>query len=766
MDDDTDDQESEKIKRWSSFQLDDAFERDKIMMKEKLDQLEIEIDEGFDASPEKARHFNFMAYLYWKFDDRPKAFAFVERAENLQEGANLITQCNKIIFNKESGEHSRAQKLLQTVKNDILTQEKPKIKANAEIAYCYSRLGPKYHGKAVQLFRKAIDDIYPERNIAWEYGLALSLRRQSHIFQMSQPSDFKPDENKKEAANLLYGVVSSPVSTYRQIKAWSWCELGKIIHINTRLDEIIDTLKTETEIIDNTRCFEEALKLCPNDPYVLQLYGTHLRYNNQLQKSREVFQRVLGLRDENISRHHLALTLKRMVEKTRRKVPHPLSVYFGNQRKDNQHQPGSLSLNHNFKAKIKSPRYVCISPDDQLLLEAVEHLKKSIEMCAVFNTARYDLGLIYRMLDKPDEALKYFAYITSSNCGKMNDHKYPMQLVNAYEQQAICKLEIIEKESNTERKNEHRYDARQCLWNALTVISGIIGAVPNLKTTCQCFPTLKILLQNEEKCSKTLKDLAELHEKMGYTEESIKFVKEIYEIDNDPKMLKKLADNYLKVGDFENAICTLLLLQYTKEIGESDISLFIDAYINGARDSLKKGNFEMAKIRLSKAYGTIFSDSNVAIQDKREDESFPDVLILDGCGEEGVCRWVKPIISTFVSFIQLHVVVNYTDCPPGVRIPKYLEKTMFQARCILLILHECDDANKDSFIELALEQLALCHRTKTLLIRIKGCHLEFPGCRELELSLDPAISENNVMQGTLLSNILEKMTEIFIKFKK
>ena len=45
MDDDIDDQELEKIKQWSSFELDDAFERDKKMMKEKLHQLEIEIDD-------------------------------------------------------------------------------------------------------------------------------------------------------------------------------------------------------------------------------------------------------------------------------------------------------------------------------------------------------------------------------------------------------------------------------------------------------------------------------------------------------------------------------------------------------------------------------------------------------------------------------------------------------------------------------------------------------------------------------------------------
>ena len=581
---------------------------------------------------------------------------------------------------------------------------------------------------------------------------------------MFQPSDFKPAENKKEAAYLLYGVVSSPVSTYCQIKAWAWCELGKILHKGTRLYEIIDTAKTETEMIDNTLCFEEALKLCPNDPFVLQLYGSHLRYNNQLQKSREVFQRVLVLRDENISRHHLALTLKKMVEKTRRNVQDSFSYDFRKQLTDNQHQSCSMSVNREFKAKIKSPRYVCISRDDPLLLEAVEHLKKSIEMCAGFNSARYDLGLIYRMLDKPDEALKYFAYITSSNCGKPKDRNYPMLLINAYEQQAICKMKLKEKESDKERKKSLEYDANRCMWNAIAVTSGVIGTLPMLRTTGQCFPTLKTLLQSQEQSSKTLKELAELHEKMGFTEESIGFYKKIIEMpdDVDPKILEKLVNNCLKVEDYKNACCFLLMLQYTDILKKGfDKSFYVSTYIKVAKISLEKKDFDLAKRIFLNVYNTIIFEPNKLGQNKENDESFPDVLILDHCGEDNVCHWIKPIKSTLESFVELHVAVNHMDCLPGKCTIEYLKKTMLKARCITICLHECDDANKDEFIKMALKELALYHLAKTLLIRIEGCNLDFRGCKELKLSLDPTkMEDDSVMQGTLLSNILIKMAEM------
>ena len=141
----------------------------------------------------------------------------------------------------------------------------------------------------------------------------------------------------------------------------------------------------------------------------------------------------------------------------------------------------------------------------------------------------------------------------------------------------------------------------------------------------------------------------------------------------------------------------------------------------------------------------------------------PDILILDCCCEGNACRWIQPIISTLKSFIQLQVAVNHTDCPLGDRIIKYMEKTMLEARCIILILHNCDEAKKDKVIGLVLELLTLHYRAKTLLIRIEGCNLAFPGCKEMVLSRGHVEMENkHVMQGNLLSNILISMADMFL----
>lgn len=193
-----------------------------------------------------------------------------------------------------------------------------------------------------------------------------------------------------------------------------------------------------------------------------------------------------------------------------------------------------------FISKRKSPRLVCVSPDNPKLIQAAEHLQRAIEMCQGFDVARHELGLIYRMLDKPDEALKYFSFITSNNCGKPSE--YPMILINAYEQQSICKLDLNSKETDPKKKVELEFDAKKCMWGALSVISKVIGAIPLLKTTNQCFPTLKTLLQKGENSSKTIKELAKLHELMDYDKEAIQFYRQIVDVErNDSEAIRKLA---------------------------------------------------------------------------------------------------------------------------------------------------------------------------------------------------------------------------------
>lgn len=734
----------EGARKWSSFVMDDALPG-KEKMKEKLQQLQKDLDEEFDVNEEQIFAYNFTSYLHWRLGNIEQAFAASKLAEELEEEPNLITCCNKIIFHAELEKHYCSKKLLEAmeIRNNIRIK-RSQLRTTAEIGYCYSRLGPQHHDRAVQYFQRAIDGIAPERNILWEFRLALTLRRQSNIFQMTKPDNYRPDEKKKEAARLLYEILKFPTDGYCHLKARAWCELSKTLFKGKKLFEIIHTDPEETEKIDERRCFQEAMNLCPDHYFVLQEYGAYLRYTRDLVKSREMLERSIQLRDTTFARHHLALTLKKLVELDTPKPNYRRNLQFSysldersnfksrdshmssmpeslismssssehTEKKSIRHDDNKINHskrtiiyerskstgsvgNHDYQPQMqlntdvtkataknhvskyayfcvpkvanvsksplkchheenytaenqqsvslqkqeekpfrqyqsdatdqkytfistrKSPRLVCVSQDNPLLLKAVEHLQRAIEMSQGFDVGRYDLGLLYRMLDRPYDALKCFSFITSNNCGKPST--YPMSLINAYEQQAICKLDLLAKETEPGKEEELKYDARKFLWKAVFKTSEVIGTIPLLKTTSHCFPALKRLLQDEEKSSETYKELAKLHELLDYNDESIKFYKQITEIECDSTSVRDLAQGYKNVGDFENALCTLALLQ-----GELDISdklFYVDTCLEGAKDSLRKCDLEMVKIRFLIAYRVIFSNQKVSASTEEQNST-------------------------------------------------------------------------------------------------------------------------------------------------
>lgn len=870
--------DEEEIRRSSSFVLDNVFQS-REEMREELEKFQKDVDEEIDDTEERIFVQNIISYLQWRLDERDNAFKSLEIAETLQKKPYLITHCNKILFYTADGRHYLSNKLSKELKNnDHFKQTRTKSEATAEIGYCYSRLGPKHHDRAIKLLKEATANITPERNILWEFRLAVTLRRQTHMFQMTTPEVFNPAEKKKEAARLLYGVLNFPNHDYRYIKARAWCELSKLLSKRNNLFEIIKTDREETEKITECWCFKEAIKLCPNYFFVLRDYGIYLRYIMNFEKSKEMLEKAVQLKDTICSRHHLALTLKKIVQetiprpcfgnniqypysmddrnqskrdsyenkskhdsydldesnlvqkfdllsvdsgqkvdnsieerrdqfksslttvlyertkstdfvrtykknwkqidniakssskfrprKTSRKKDQPMYHQIRDQRKPLCHDQADASgLKGTFNSAKKSPRYVCISPDNPLLIEAVEHLQRAIEMSKEYDGTRYDLGLIYRMLDRLDDALKCFSSITSGNCG--NPSEYQMYVINAYEQQACCKLDLLARESDPEKKNELRYDVKECAWKALTIVSGVIAAIPMLKRSNQCYQTLKVLLQHEQNSFRTLKELAKLHGLLDYDEESIKYYKEIIKEKMDTTTVRELAQTYIKIKDFTNAIYTLSLLQRTSEVNISDKSLLVKTCIKGAEHSLNEDDdVEMAKIRFTEAYKAIVSRQNVSTPRNEEDDTLLDILVLDSCGIDDCC-YQNFVTSSLETFVQLKFVVNAF---PGCLVLKYLDKAMEESHCILILQHESmsNADEKDKLIDLSIESAFLNHQAKILQVRKEDVRQYLPCCKEIVLTSDPSDIVNTdsrpylLLKGNLFAHILHKLSDIFL----
>ncbi|XP_061196280.1 uncharacterized protein LOC133204545 [Saccostrea echinata] len=887
MDDEDEERKMEEIRKWSSFVLDDVIDSNE-KTKKKLHLLQKDLDAGFDLKEEKARAINLISYLHWRLGEREKAFEAIKKAQEVNESRSLITLCNEILFHQEVGEYCQFRKLSDNFETH-LKEKGTQTRAVAEIAYFYSRFGPRHHDQAVQLFRKAIEDMKPNRNILWEFGLALTLQRQSHMFQMTDPEKFNPGDKKKESASMLYAIVKCTQSgcllEYCQIIGKAWCRLGSILTKNENLFDIVNIDKTDTMKINQNLCFEKALQLCPNHYFVLQSYGQQLRYWWELEKSREMLEKAIHMQDMPFSRHHLAITLKKIVErdiskqKCRRNLNHSFSTEDRQQVSGREHydsgissmsnqlslsmshqsienrqynsareqydngissmtnQLSSLSISHPavekssmywkdhtshryqrsrpfvrrsagtrrpegnaqwdignapryqqrtntpffrsqsdpvhqtraFNAMRKSPNSVCHSPGNPLLIKAVEHLEKALEMDKDFNVARYELGLIYRMLDKTKDAMNCFSFITSDNCGKPSEYK--MTLINAFEQQGFCKLEMKSKETDPGKQEELQYDAEQSMWKAVSVMSGVIRAIPKIQTSNQCFPTLKSLLLERSESPKNLKELAKLHELLQFPVESIKFIKRLIEIGPyDKATVKKLIQNYIEIKDFENAICTLSLLQCTGDLDVFERSIYVDTYIKGAKDSMEKHDFEMGKIRLLKAYQTIFPNLSSSSSCLEDDAKSSDIFILHSCGESNGCQQLKLITSTLQSFVQLRVAVNSNDCLPFRPEMTYVKKAMSDCRCILVLFHETGSINNpdnmSDFVDLAIEMILRKYRTKTLVINTEGNEHDLQICKELILPTESCGNTEDsdvqtLKEGTLFSNILTKMSELF-----
>lgn len=96
--------------------------------------------------------------------------------------------------------------------------------------------------------------------------------------------------------------------------------------------------------------FKEAIKLCPDEYFVLEKYGSHPRYTQNLKESKRMLERAIDLRDTAFSRHHLALTLKKMVEvanrnqKYRQKLQNSVFLVRRYQSKDHSYDSGISSL--------------------------------------------------------------------------------------------------------------------------------------------------------------------------------------------------------------------------------------------------------------------------------------------------------------------------------------------------------------------------------------------------------------------------------------
>lgn len=644
-------------------------------------------------------------------------------------------------------------------KANSLSQDKVDFKrlkafARAEIAYCYSRMGPEYHEKAQQIFRKAIDYFcLPKRHYLWEFGLAMSLRRQANIFAMRSPSDFKPKEKNQEAILILERITQMCVD--RKLAARAWVELGVIMASGE-----CDNMKLHCEGFSKEECFHNALLLCPKAYFVLQRYGQHLRYVQKFSESKRCLEKSISIQDTQFARHHLALTLIKLVLKSDSNTNKVAGIYQRTiSKKTSKSEPNFF---WGSKISISSPKTVKRFPNHPLLKEAVVHLEKALKMNEDFDKARYDLGLTYRYLDEHKEALKCFSRITSARWGKSSEYK--VLIINAYEQQGICSLELAEIATNDKEKTELKTNGQRLLWKSLEVASLVIKTLPYFKETNAALPTLKELLTENEDPKKFSKEMARLYDLVHDHDKAIDLCHHLLQIDNtDSFAIHKVVQEYTRLRDFDNAIHTLLLLQCSNQSDLLERDLYLTTFLEGAKYSHENGDDEEAKLRFIQAY-------NVASYDKEckclSECNCCDVFVFcvehldDVCACELSYKHLVPCIS---SMFGINVLFNDTFCLGGTLNQSYMIKMIEEAKYIMPIINGYPADHSNTSLECLLKEKIDLHREKVIPITFGNNNHSFK--RSVVVNGESCAQFNKAANkvSDLLSNIVMEMSKISLK---
>ncbi|XP_060069383.1 uncharacterized protein LOC132549456 [Ylistrum balloti] len=654
---------------------------------------------------------NFLSYLHFLLKEDQQALDLVEESL-VKDPENIIAYTNKARILLEHEEISEVENILTKLHALEKRQDydRRKCSAEADLAYAYSRIGPWYQQKAIEIYERVVHQ-YPSE-YSWKFGFGMTLMRRTHIF-ISQ-ADNKFDSKQQEtltvhAAELLHDVATK--SDEPLLRAQAYAMLGKILFNISKC--LYKNIPHTIKLLNYKTCLENAVKEFPEDPWVLQICGQYARYSGELDRSEELLRLAIQIHPTCQGYHHLALTLKRKVEKCghrkdnlklgasktgrgsygdrQRKTEDTRYIYIGKFRTVGRFQ--GKKKEHNLRAMINSPLKVQVVPENELLLEAIHLLEKTEQLDPYALTIQYDKGIIYRMLGQVEEAVKVFKRLLS----KKNFFSTETQFTNVYEQLGLCLLEMSESDEVLPSVKEKLQKDGYChLSHALQLQSQIVANDQQFKKVWNSYATLQELLSCDS--DRMPKQLAVLHMLMGDHKDAIDIYREIFRTEKDrmePEDCTNMLDCYLRQKQIEECVTLLSSWECTAVFPRLPPSLIFDVYIDGAFHAYTTDKTQLAYNRFRKAFRVYGMFENAAYQEK-------DVLILHSCAEEMACKLPENIYGILEDFVGLHCTINTNDLirqgPVSTRCP-----IIPDASCVIIIIHDSAEGNDNRFVKQALE---------------------------------------------------------------
>ncbi|KAK7492540.1 hypothetical protein BaRGS_00016206 [Batillaria attramentaria] len=546
---------------------------------------------GFGYSKlERSRDSNLIAFTCYLLGDYETAKR--ESEEVLKEDPNnIVALANLTVFVFEKGSRVEAENWLRKLQKLSCTDEfmVKAVEGKAEMAYCYSRMGPSYTDFALQLFKEVVEKRPQEFH--WKFGFALALHRAVRPNQRMSPAIARktPTQTAQQAIDFFLEVKKYGSD---KLRARAAVELGLMLTKSTGKDyHLQGTIKSYCRSLSVTadKCFEEARRLDPNDASILTKYGQFFFRTRRRDKAQEMLEKAVSIRPTTTAHHILGLLM--------------YSLYRDMQRSQSEGKAKNKPRNR----RSKQNRKVANSgrPDSETkarYAEAAEyHFQKSIELAHGDNTtARVHLGQLHMSSGRYHKALDQFWRILGDEVAKNS----PSDRITAYELSGLCKLSLSEQEDNDRNKQELKEEGHQLLKVALTLQCLAAERVPTFKVYFgkywQSFHTLMLAVQRDGSASvrEKQKERAKLLHMIGEHAHCLQILEDLSnytkEEAEDPTFLHLKLNCFLRAKRYDEAVFFLSLLDTTNQLHhiENSKQLRVQTFILAARQTLLRHGLE------------------------------------------------------------------------------------------------------------------------------------------------------------------------------
>ncbi|XP_076457662.1 uncharacterized protein LOC143291601 [Babylonia areolata] len=293
--------------------------------------LESALEVGYKTSLETARARNLLAFALYTLGRPDDALKELDRVLSMEDQTNnLVTLANKAVILWRENELSEAQdlvKCLEQIEKDDDDFEYLVVKAKAEVAFSFTRLGLRFSPDAVALFEQVLPNAREPELWLWKFGLGLTRRRALRSRPpalISAPSHDFENENRNILQIFLDIVSNCPCPS---LKAKTYAEMATLLFSVSKTPlrkSFFDMAGMST-----TEACKNALQLDDSDKSVLCKCGIILRRCQQPERARELLEKCVSLRASTKAHHHLGLTYKFLAtkEKYRDVVTPPPSTF-------------------------------------------------------------------------------------------------------------------------------------------------------------------------------------------------------------------------------------------------------------------------------------------------------------------------------------------------------------------------------------------------------------------------------------------------------